>query len=257
MQRRLSLLKQWGKERFGSQRPTQTSDEFKAMEAEMQLRHNGLTRLQTSTRTYLRWLSKRYPKDKDRQLPVGQLGAAMAEHGNDFDEDVEFGQCLIAMGQVQDRLARIQEAYLANVKSCWMESLDHSLAHMAEYHDARRKLESKRLAYDAARSQLQSSRKDDPRLEAAVITQKRQYIETYRDVSRLMREISDAENDSIVDLTSFVGAQIAYHERSRAALLSLRDHWPASARSMSSNMDLRAQNADTESDTASEASSRE
>lgn len=64
MQRRLSLLKQWSKERFRTKEKTETSEDFKALEAEIELRHVGrqqltiaivnthVPRIQTTVRLY-------------------------------------------------------------------------------------------------------------------------------------------------------------------------------------------------------------
>ena len=235
----------------------------------------GFTRLYASTKTYVRWLSKKYANDqKLKEPPIAQLGTAMINHSGDFEDDVEFGQCLLALGEVQEKLGRVQEGYLANVVSCWQESLEHSLSQMADYHEARKQLQSKRLAYDAAKNQLNKSKKDDARLEDTVIASKRQFAGAYRETVRLMRDIRDAEDDTIVDLTSFVGAQIAYHEACRDTLLSLRKHWPASlqrveqsasqlegnqiyrsARSLASTTNLYQQQTELTSETSSDSSS--
>lgn len=39
--KKLDRLKQWGKERMGGEVKTDTTDEFKSLEMEMQLRHDG------------------------------------------------------------------------------------------------------------------------------------------------------------------------------------------------------------------------
>ena len=39
--KKFDRLKQWGRERMGSEVKTDTSDEFKALQMEMQLRHDG------------------------------------------------------------------------------------------------------------------------------------------------------------------------------------------------------------------------
>ena len=39
--KKFDRMKQWGKERMGSERQTDTNEEFKALEMEMQLRHDG------------------------------------------------------------------------------------------------------------------------------------------------------------------------------------------------------------------------
>ena len=51
--------------------------------------------------SYVKAMSSRNEgDDKDKVLPVGCLGAAMANHGEDFENDSEFGQCLIG-GELQ------------------------------------------------------------------------------------------------------------------------------------------------------------
>lgn len=39
--KKLDRLKQWGKERMGGEVKTDTTDDFKSLEMEMQLRHDG------------------------------------------------------------------------------------------------------------------------------------------------------------------------------------------------------------------------
>ena len=46
---------------------------------------------------YVKTLSKRNEgEDKEKTLPVGYLGSSMINHGEDFENDSEFGQCLIS-----------------------------------------------------------------------------------------------------------------------------------------------------------------
>ena len=45
---------------------------------------------------YIKSLSKRNEiEDKEKILPVGYLGQTMIRHGEDFETDSEFGNCLI------------------------------------------------------------------------------------------------------------------------------------------------------------------
>ena len=56
----------------------------------------GMERLQKSMTTYVKTLSKRNEgEDKEKILPVAFLGSTMVSHGEDFENDSEFGQCLI------------------------------------------------------------------------------------------------------------------------------------------------------------------
>lgn len=56
-----------------------------------------MERLQKSMTTYVKTLSKRNEgNDKEKILPVTYLGSTMLNHGEDFENDSEFGQCLIS-----------------------------------------------------------------------------------------------------------------------------------------------------------------
>ena len=56
-----------------------------------------MERLQRSMTTYVKTLSKRQEgEDKEKILPVSYLGSTMVSHGEDFEDDSEFGQCLMS-----------------------------------------------------------------------------------------------------------------------------------------------------------------
>lgn len=106
-----------------------------------------MERLQKSMTVYVKSLSK--GNDKEKSLAVSHMGSTMLNHGEDFEIDSEFGQCLISaltedslscytdpvtgMGRTNERIGRIQETYVANATTSWLESLERSLAQMKEY----------------------------------------------------------------------------------------------------------------------------
>lgn len=56
-----------------------------------------MEKLHKSTTVYVKSLSKRNDTDdKEKVLPVGYLGQTMMHHGEDFEPDSEFGNCLIS-----------------------------------------------------------------------------------------------------------------------------------------------------------------
>lgn len=57
----------------------------------------------------------------------------MISHGEDFESDSDFGNCLVAMGQGNERVAGIQETYIAQASSYWLEGCERNLAMMKEY----------------------------------------------------------------------------------------------------------------------------
>lgn len=55
-----------------------------------------MERLQRTMASYVKSMSKRNEaEDKEKILPVAFLGQTMISHGEDFEPDSEFGNCLI------------------------------------------------------------------------------------------------------------------------------------------------------------------
>lgn len=112
----------------------------------------------------------------------------------------------LGMGRTNERIGRIQETYVANATSSWLESLERSLAQMKDYqvcrymsalkHDlsgrqtARKKLENRRLAYDTSLAKMQKAKREDFQAEEELRIQKAKYEETSEDVHRRMQDVS-------------------------------------------------------------------
>lgn len=57
-----------------------------------------MERMHKSMNAYIKAISKRSEgEDKEKTLPIAHLGASMITHGQDFDMNSEFGQCLTSM----------------------------------------------------------------------------------------------------------------------------------------------------------------
>ncbi|KAJ5343143.1 hypothetical protein MYU51_016403 [Penicillium brevicompactum] len=230
MNKRIGRLKQWAGERMGGEAKTCQSDNFKAMETEMGVRHEGVDRIHKSMTSYVKAISKRNEgDDKEKTLPIAHLGSSMVAHGEDFDGNSEYGQCLMMFGRTEERIARIQESYITQATSSWLESLERSLTQMKDYQQARKKLDSRRLAYDTSLSKMEKAKKEDFRVEEELRSQKVKYEEANDDVLRRMQDVKDAEVDNVADMGAFLDAQLEYHERSREALLQLKSEWVGSS----------------------------
>lgn len=112
------------------------------------------------------------------------------------------------MGRTNERIGRIQETYVANATSSWLESLERSLAQMKDYQvcpwppgeihiliikqAARKKLENRRLAYDTSLAKMQKAKREDFQAEEELRIQKAKYEETSEDVHRRMQDVSMA-----------------------------------------------------------------
>ncbi|KAJ5317917.1 hypothetical protein PENANT_c004G05876 [Penicillium antarcticum] len=226
MNKRIGRFKQWAGERMGGEAKTCQSDDFKAMETEMGVRHEGVDRIHKSMTAYVKAISKRNEgDDKEKTLPIAHLGSSMVSHGEDFDANSEYGQSLIMFGRTEERIARIQEQYIAQATSSWLESLERSLTQMKDYQQARKKLDSRRLAYDTSLAKMEKAKKEDFRVEEELRSQKVKYEEANEDVLRRMQDVKEAEVDNVMDMGTFLDAQLEYHERSREALLQLKQEW--------------------------------
>lgn len=98
---------------------------------------------------------------------------------------------------------------------------------MKEYQAARKKLEQRRLAYDASLAKMQKAKREDFRVEEELRSQKAKYEEAEDDVHRRMEDIRESDPTSVADLGLFLEAQLEYHEKCRATLLQLQADWPA------------------------------
>ncbi|EAW12542.1 BAR domain protein [Aspergillus clavatus NRRL 1] len=226
--KKFDRFKQWAGERMGGEIKTNLSDNFKALETEMNVKHEGVDRIHKSLISYIKSISKRSEgDDKEKTLPIAHLGGSMVGHGEDFDANSDYGRCLTMFGRAEERIARVQESYISQATSSYLESLERSLAQMKEYQAARKKLDSRRLAYDATLSKMQKAKKEDFRVEEELRTQKVKYEEANEDVFRRMQDIKDSEVDGVADLTAFLEAQLNYHERCQEVLLQLKNDWVA------------------------------
>ncbi|CAK7567121.1 MAG: hypothetical protein SEPTF4163_005083 [Sporothrix epigloea] len=222
---------QWAGEKMGGEAKTAMTDEFKTLEMEMSLRADGMDRLQKSMTAYVKWVGRRGEtfEDKEKGLPISYLGRTMTSHGEDLEHDSEFGSCLTSLGRANERMASAQEQYVSDATATWLESLERNLAMLKEYQTARKKLENRRLAYDASISRMQKAKRDDFRIEEELRTNRAKYEESNEDVMRRMQDVKDAEADSIRDLTSFLDCELNFHERCAEELRRVKRTWPGAA----------------------------
>ncbi|KAI0490205.1 BAR domain-containing protein [Xylaria cf. heliscus] len=225
--RKIDRAFQWAGEKMGHEAKITHSDDFKMLETEMALRYDGMDRLQKSMNVYMKSLSRRGEtfEDKEKGLPVSYLGRTMIAHGEDFEPDSEFGNCLIAMGRANERIAGIQESYVAHATSYWLDGLERSLAMMREYQSARKKLESRRLTYEASAGKMQKAKREDFRLEDELRASKAKYEESSEDVYRRMMDIKEAEADSVRDLGNFLDSELDHYERCAEELRRVKQEW--------------------------------
>lgn len=187
-----------------------------------------MDRLSTASNAYIKSLNKRdCGEGKEKTTAIAHFGSTLTAHGDDFEQDSEFGQCLVGLGRANERIARLQETFTANATGSWLESVERSQIQMKELQAARKKLDNRRLAHDTASAKVQRAKKEDFRVEEEARSQRAKYEESYEEVVRRMLDVKEAEGESVADLTTFLDAQCAYYDRCREILGQLRKEWPA------------------------------
>lgn len=93
---------------------------------------------------------------------------------------------------------------------------------MKDCQAARKKLESRRLAYDSALGKVQKAKKEDSKLEEDLRAAKIRYEESVDDVQQRMLSIRDAEANNVNDIADFIEAQADYFDHARDVMLQLR-----------------------------------
>lgn len=92
-----------------------------------------MVKLQTTMNAYIKWLAHRDTLVGEKGVPTAVMGRTMVAHGEDFDPNSQFGNCLIEMGRTNDQIANIQEQYTNDATKYWADSLERSVAMMKEY----------------------------------------------------------------------------------------------------------------------------
>ncbi|TWU77759.1 hypothetical protein ED733_008633 [Metarhizium rileyi] len=222
--KKLDRAVQWAGEKMGSEAKTAHSDEFHRLEAEMALRQEGMESLHKATTAYSKWISRRCDasEDKNRAFPTALLGRAMVAHGNDFESNSEFGHHLVAVGRTNERIANLHSNYAEDVNANWLHHLDRNVSMMKEYQAARKKLESRRLAYDTSVAKMHKAKRDDFRMEEEMRISRTKFDDASEDIMRRMQDVQDTEAESIGALGSFLEAQLNYHERAAEELRRIR-----------------------------------
>jgi len=95
-----------------------------------------------------------------KMLAVDALGAVMMSHGEEFGGDSAFGQGLLKVGRAHCKIATLQETFALTFQDTYLASLQGALDEFNDYSSQRKKLDSRRLAYDAAVTKASKAKKE-------------------------------------------------------------------------------------------------
>ncbi|KAG6865587.1 hypothetical protein C0991_001136 [Blastosporella zonata] len=232
--KQLGKLRQWAGEVILSRDKTTLSEEFQELEKDIELRRDGAIKLLAASEAYQHTLAKKKKndafEDAEKLMPIDTLGIVMIVHGEEFGEDSAFGTSLVKFGRAHCKVAALQEGYALTLKDTFLASLEQLTGEIKEYEAQRKKLESRRLSYDAAVAKyekLKNGKKEKEKREAEdeMENARDRYDETSKEVQAQMHAIQDNEMDQLRELTMFMDLEINYVEQYLKVLKDVKSHW--------------------------------
>ncbi|KAI8997625.1 hypothetical protein BDB01DRAFT_771772 [Pilobolus umbonatus] len=235
MIKNIGKFKQWTEEKLGSAKQTLQSDEIHKLEVETEKKRIAYEKVHAAAvLTQIQLAKKKVsPEDnKTKRPPLDILGVCWNNYSEEFTDKTNLGAALINYGQVQSKIAGYQEDFATGMRSEYLDRLDDGLQQFREYQILRRKLESRRLDYDAKLGRLQKSKKEKPEWEQEMQASKMKYEETEYDLVQKMASIQEFEDKHCDGLHTLLELQIEYFSQSLEELKRAKQDWEHDAPSI-------------------------
>ncbi|KAI9061909.1 BAR-domain-containing protein [Trametes sanguinea] len=234
--KQLGKLRQLVGEVISTRDKTIQSDEFRELEHDIELRRQGLWRLDIASDDYRRYLEKKKLSEAvdhaDKLLAIDALGVVMIKHGEEFGENSAYGQSLVNFGRAHCTIASLQESFAMAFEDTYLASIRQSEDEIKEYQAQRKKLESRRLSYDAAITKLEKVKgskkekeKEREEAEEEYENAKARYEETLEDVRARMWAIQENEVVQLRELTNFLDLELSFIRSFYEELQRVRNEW--------------------------------
>ncbi|WVR06357.1 hypothetical protein IAU60_003388 [Kwoniella sp. DSM 27419] len=230
--KQLGKVTQWTNEKVFSGEKTQLSSEFQEFEKEIDVKRIGIERLHATSLPFFGQLTKAkttndpYPppgSGKDKISYTEALGLVMIDHGDELGGD--YGDGLSKYGRARCKLAAAQEEFGQRLQDNYIAGMEEALLAVNEYKALRKKLDSRRLALDAAISKAQNSKKDSYALEEEVENCKQRFEDIEEETTQRLIGIQDTEERQFSGLNDLLEAELDYHTKCREILDDLRNSW--------------------------------
>lgn len=161
-----------------------------------------------------------------------------------LEEDSVYGKTLLKAGAAQDKLGQehltfvmtatshfrvaclliqlfLETIQAQKVKETYLNKLDNILEDQQEYEYLKKKLENRRLDFDAKLNQVQKAKKEKPQLEEETRSAQSKYEETLTKLSNKMIEINTTEEEQLQGLLSMLEHQLTFHQNCVTILKSV------------------------------------
>ncbi|KAI8086028.1 uncharacterized protein BX664DRAFT_334725 [Halteromyces radiatus] len=239
-------IRQWAGEKLGASHGTLPSEEFKDFQSETKQRHEDFDQMRHTLELAVQYIQKnKITSDNgSKRAPLGAYGEALVCHANMFPRDSIQWNALTTLGLGECRLSEMEDEFAKSIKDDYMVVLQQFNQNFKEYLTLCRKLESRRLDYDAKYNRLQKAKKESPDSEQSVQAAKVKYEETEFDVVQCMITLQETEDDHIDALRNLLQNQLSYHKEAVKILENANKKWD-----QCDGQDTRINNDQKDSDT--------
>lgn len=182
-------------------------------------------------------------KSPDKKLPtitmdsskkmhcLSMFGKALVQQGRLQGEDNNYGFALLRVGEAQNDIGAAQLDYVTKMRQGLLFEVAEILGTVKEFEHLKKKLDNRRLDYDARQNKLSKSKKEKPALEEEVRACQFKYEETHNDMLGLMMRFGEREESLLGSLVEYAEIQAEYfrlaHERAAELVRKLKDqYWP-------------------------------
>ncbi|KAL2911162.1 hypothetical protein HK105_209370 [Polyrhizophydium stewartii] len=224
--KKIGQFRQWTGEKLGNTQRTETSDEFKRLEADTEIRRANLERLHGSLDAWNKTMTK-LPSitatERTQRTPLQGLSHAMTTFGSSLPHDSVYGRTLLKVGQVHEEIA-LEELQLASeVRDGIFSNLTLTMDSVKEYQHLRKKLENRRLDFDAKLNKVQKSKKESPELEEETRVCQAKYEESLTSITEKMIDINTDTESDLQDILQLIDYELAFHQKAAQMLSELRE----------------------------------
>ncbi|EIN05710.1 BAR-domain-containing protein [Punctularia strigosozonata HHB-11173 SS5] len=234
--KQLGKLRQWAGEVISSREKTVATDEFKELEHDVELRRESLMRLHIAAEDFKHSLAKKKDSDAmdagEKITRIDALGIVMIKNGEEYGEESGYGSALIKLGRAHCKIATLQEAFALTLQDTFLSAMQRYGEDIKAYDVQRKKLDSRRLSYDAAVSKVEhlkknkkTKEKDLQDAEEELEMAKQRFEETSEDVHARMYAIQENELSQLKDLGSFLDAELSFVNQYAEILRDVKSDW--------------------------------
>ncbi|KAF9422635.1 hypothetical protein BGZ94_008532, partial [Podila epigama] len=152
-------------------------------------------------------------EDKFKGLPIEAFGMSMSAQSYNMREGSTYRQALLRMGDAHQNMGIAQTDLIARFSNSYIECLTKAQAQMKEYQALQKKLQSRRLDYNAKLAKVQKAKKEKPEWEEEMQSAKAKYEDTRECVLNIMAAIQESQDEDVNSLKQYYEAQLWYARR--------------------------------------------